>query len=100
MNYMNEVAEMLGVELYDEFKVKGFDDDKFMLTSNGMFYYDEEDSKWQESLLIYDILKGTREIVKPILDEEEKEYLSNIIKPFMDRVSINIIMPVPHVNKN
>ena len=100
MNYMNEVAEMLGVELYDEFKVKGFDDDKFMLTSNGMFYYDEEDSKWQESLLIYDILKGTREIVKPILDEKEKEYLSNIIKPFRDRVAINIIMPVPHVNKN
>ena len=84
-NKMKQVAKMLGVELGEEFRVEGFDD-KFMLTSTGMFYYDIEDSKWQESLLIYDILKGTRKIVKPILNEKEKEYLSYIIKPFRDRV--------------
>lgn len=88
MNYMKQVARILGVELGEEFRVEGFDD-KFMLTSTGMFYYDIEDSKWQESLLIYDILKGTRKIIKmskPILNEKEKEYLSNVIKPFRDTV--------------
>lgn len=88
MNYMEQLAQMLGVELDEEFRVEGFDD-KFMLASTGMFYYDIEDSKWQESLLIYDILKGTRKIIKmskPILNEKEKEHLSNVIKPFRDRV--------------
>ena len=86
MNYMKEVAQMLGVELGEEFRVEGFDD-KFMFTSTGMFYYDVEDSEWQESLLIYNILKGTRKIIKqPVLNEAEREYLRNIIKPFRDKV--------------
>lgn len=88
MNYMKQAARILGVELGEEFRVEGFDD-KFMLTSTGMFYYNIEDSKWQESLLIYDILKGTRKIIKmskPILNEKEKEYLSNVIKPFYNTV--------------
>lgn len=88
MSHMEQVAKMLGVELGEKFRVEGFDD-KFMLTLTGMFYYDIEDSKWQESLLIYDILKGTRKIIKIpkiILEEAEKEYLSNVIKPFRKRV--------------
>ena len=88
---MKQVAKMLGVELGEEFRVEGFDD-KFMLTPNGMFYYDEEDKKWEVSLMIYDILNGTREIVKPILDEKEKEYLSAVVKPFRDEVK--------HISKN
>lgn len=100
MNYMEQVAKMLGVELGEEFLIKEIEDSKYKLTMEGIFYYDDiaeawiESSvryditeTWIESALLYDILKGELTIVeKPILNEAEKEYLSGIIKPFRNRV--------------
>ena len=87
MNYMEQVAQMLGVELDEEFYIKGIDY-KRKLTKDGLFSYYKEDQTWHKSrIVLCDILTGELEIIKkPILDEVEKEYLSNVIKPFRDSV--------------
>lgn len=94
MNYMKEVAQMLGVEIGEEFHVdKGYptwndygknvvftEDEKFEVV--GAPYYGSDD-------ILIGILYGRLEVFKlpkPILDEKEKEYLSNLIKPYRDRV--------------
>lgn len=87
MNHIVEIADMLGVGLYKEFTIEGFEDTDFKLTVNGLFYYDNRTFTWEKSLLLDDILIGTRKIIKPILTEKEKEYLSAVIKPFKDKVS-------------
>ena len=87
MNYIVEIADLLGVGLYKNFTIEGFEDTDFKLTANGLFYYDNRTFTWEKSLLLDDILIGTRKIIKSILTEKEKEYLSAVIKPFKDRVS-------------
>lgn len=89
MNHMKQVAQMLGVELEEEFKVEGYPDGKrYRLTRENLelFY----DGKWCiiSGILTY-LLSGkynAMKIPKPILTEEEKEYLSYVIKPFRDSV--------------
>ena len=86
MNYIVEIADMLGVGLYKEFTIEGFEDTDFKLTVNGLFYYDNRTFTWEKSLLLDDILIGQRKIIKSILTEKEKEYLSAVVKPFKDKV--------------
>lgn len=85
MNYMEQVAKMLGVELDEEFNIEG-KDYKYKISKNGVFIcYEEEWYKICDTLI--DILMGKREIIKKsILDKKEKEYLSNVIKPFRNQV--------------
>ena len=86
MNYIVEIADMLGVGLYKEFTIEGFEDTDFKLTVNGLFYYDNRTFTWEKSLLLDDILIGQRKIIKSRLTEKEKEYLSAVVKPFKDKV--------------
>lgn len=87
MNYMEQVAQMLGVELEEEFKLNDSDDYKYKITKDGMFMYSEFASDWfSANHILLGVLIGKYDIKKPILDEAEKEYLSNVIKPFRDRV--------------
>lgn len=89
MNYMEQVAKMLGVELEEEFYLKGIRD-KHKITNDGMFYRSKKDGSWFiTSWTLNKVLAGKLEIIKepkPILDEAEKKYLSNVIKPFKDKV--------------
>ena len=87
MNYMEKVAEMLGVKIGEEFELKKDIGDicRFKLTPDGLFVLSPITEDWHEgNKLLVDLLLGNNEIVKPILDAKEKEYLSNIIKPFKD----------------
>lgn len=89
MNYMKEVAEMLGVELGEEFELIKYDSIfKYKLTADGLVAFSPITKDWHEgNKLLVDLLLGNNEIVKiPILDEVEKRYLSNIIKPFRNCV--------------
>ena len=86
---MKQVAEMLGVELGEEFNIKGyFENFRFKLTEEGSGYL--YNGKWiSMSFILYDLLNGKLKLVKiskPILDEKEKDYLSAVIRPFRDRV--------------
>ena len=89
MNYMKQIAEMLGVKLEEEFYLKG-SKYKHKLTKDGLFYCLEDGKSWLfANWTFYEVLAGELEIVKkpkPILDEVEKEYLSNVIKPFRSKV--------------
>ena len=56
----------------------------YKITKDGMFYWSEEQYGWQSiDSWLTEILSGKIKIIKkPILDEVDREYLSNIIKPF------------------
>lgn len=94
MNHMKEVAQILGVKIGEEFHVdKGYPTwndygKNVVFTEDGKFevvgapYYCSDD-------ILINILYGRLEVFKlpkPILDEKEKEYLSNLIKPYRNRV--------------
>lgn len=87
-NYMEQVAQMLGVELEEEFKVSDYKE-PFKITKDGMFMYSGFDSDWfSANHILLCILIGKYRIVKkPILDEEERRYLKNVIRPFKDKIS-------------
>lgn len=91
MNYMEQVAQMLGVELEEEFKLNDSDDYKYKITKYGMFMYSGFARDWYSANhILLGVLIGKYEIKKPILDDIERRYLSNIIKPFRDMVKIVI----------
>ena len=87
-NKMAEVAKLLGVELNEEFGVKN-SNFRYKLTTYGLRKRHITLEEWGNSIILDDLLLGKVEIVKaakPILDNIEKNYLSNIIKPFKDQV--------------
>ena len=85
---MEQVAQMLGVELEEEFKVSDYKE-SFKITKDGMFMYSGFDSDWfSANHILLCILIGKYGIVKkPILDETERRYLKNVIRPFKDKIS-------------
>ena len=89
MNYMEQIAEMLGVKLYEDFRIKAINEmifeKKYFLTEYGLF---STDSTVPISTILNDILNGQYKIVKlPFaLTKEEKDYLSEVIKPFRDKI--------------
>lgn len=89
MNYMEQIAEMLGVKLYEDFRIKAINEmifeKKFFLTEYGLF---SEDSTVPISTILNDILNGQYKIVKlPFaLTKEGKDYLSEVVKPFRDKI--------------
>lgn len=89
MNHMKEVTHMLGVELGEEFKIKS-DHFKYKITERGLERFDSYDNCWYlVAPTLVELLLGDSKIIKlpkPILDDVEKEYLSNVIKPFRDSV--------------
>lgn len=87
MNYMEQVAQMLGVDLEKEFKLEGFDY-KYKISKDGMKWYSELYGNWiNADNILTGILIGWYKIKKAILDEAEKEYLSLVIKPFREQVN-------------
>lgn len=65
-NLMSEVARMLGVELGEEFKIKGYDGLTYKLTDNGLELttVDGQKTKWFDHGALNSLLKGKMEIVK------------------------------------
>lgn len=87
-NKMKEVAKLLGVELEEEFKIESYRC-KYKLTNDGLMYWSNNLQRWYTTSIIGELLTGESQIIKqpkPILNDIEKEYLSNIIKPFRDRI--------------
>ena len=89
MNYMSEIAKMLGVEIGEEFKLRPYDKNEvtfsyYLFKRDGLYNpYDKD------NYLLAELLLGKYEIIKlpkHILDDEEKKYLSRVIKPWRDKV--------------
>lgn len=89
-NKMAEVAKLLGLKLGEEFTIKGVNSSyRFKLTAIGLMSSSKNSSKWNSSGLLEDFITGHYQIskeVNTVLDEAEKRYLSNIIKPFKKQV--------------
>lgn len=89
MSYMKQVAQMLGVELEEEFKIEGYDDSlKFKFSEN--FFLQSCVYGWVQSCSLIHLLEGTRKIIKlpkPILDKAEKKYLKRVIGHWRDEVT-------------
>ena len=82
-NVMKDVARALGVELEEEFTTENYG--KYKLTKDGLKFWSNAYQEWVNSGIFSDLLTGDVNIVKLILTEKEREYLSNIVKPFRDR---------------
>lgn len=83
-NKIEDVAKLLGVELGEEFRIEHLST-KYKLSKGGLKYWSGSPKKWNGSGLLEDLIIGTLTIIKiskPILDDIEKEYLSNFIKPY------------------
>lgn len=65
-SYMEKVAEILGVKLNEEFKIKGHGKTTFKMTKNGLAWYDENDDSWDiydyTNLILIELLNGETEI--------------------------------------
>ena len=88
-NKMSEVAKLLGVKLGEEFGLKN-SNFRYKLTTYGLRKRYHLVQEWSDSSMLDDLLLGRVEILrkkaKSILDDAEKRYLSNIIRPFKDQV--------------
>ena len=62
-NKMNEVAKLLGLELEEEFKIKGFIN-KCKLSTYGLMCWSDTKQDWVLSSAIGELLCGLDEIVK------------------------------------
>lgn len=97
INHMKEVANLLGLELEEEFTIQDVEDYVYKFTRTGLVVkpYDKKD--WFNTTMLIDLLNGSVTIEKLILDKQEKEYLSNVIKPFKDSV-FGIVKQPQYVN--
>ena len=90
MNYMADVAKMLGVEIGEEFNIEGGSKDAKYKFSKDYLIMEITDVGWtRASFYLADLLNGKLKIVKlpkPILTDKEKEDLSGIIRLFRDEV--------------
>ena len=71
-----------------EFRIESYDS-KYKLTRDGLRFWSVPLQDWVLSSIIGELLSGERKITKlpkPILNDAEKEYLGNIIKPFRNRI--------------
>ena len=74
-NLIPEIAKMLGVEIGEEFKIKGYDGLTYKLTDNGLELttVDGQKTKWFDHGALNSLLKGKMEIVKLPLKPKKGE---------------------------
>lgn len=86
---MKQVAEMLGVEIGEEFNIEGHPDDvRYKLNGENLEYFCDGSWYTLAGTLAY-LLNGEYKVVKiprPVLDDVEKKYLSRVIRPWRDKV--------------
>ena len=82
-NLIPEICKMLGVELGEEFKIKGYDGLTYKLTDNGLELttVDGQKTKWFDHGAFNSLLKGKMEIVKlpwkPQFGEKHYSFYAN-----------------------
>lgn len=87
MNHMKEVAQLLGLEIGEEFRIEGH-------SSNNIYRLTEENIEYLScghwfsiSSTLNKLLNDQYKVAKmPILDDVERKYLANVIKPFRNRI--------------
>lgn len=95
MNHMEEVAHMLGLELNENFHVK-LDpkvtlESDYRFTEKGLMRYHKIYEEWEYAIYdtFFHLLDGKYEVVKipeSILTEQERHYLSSVVRPFREKI--------------
>lgn len=83
---MKEIAHMLGLEIGENFRIEINEtilDSTYYLADLGLFRFGDTCSN---DKVLNGILIGKYKVVKSLLTEEEREYLSTVIKPFRNRI--------------
>ncbi len=86
-NLIPEIAQMLGVAIGEEFKIKGFDGLIYKLTDAGLELttVDDQKTKWFDSGALNSLLKGKMEIVKlPWKPTLNKGYWTFTVRDFLE----------------
>lgn len=95
MNHMAEVTHMLGLELNENFRFKssliGLSTYEFKFTEDYLMYYHTEGEYWEKASFdtLCNLLNGKYEVIKlpkSILTEEERNYLSSVVRPFREKI--------------
>ena len=95
MNHMEEVAHMLDLELYENFRFKSRLIDlstyEFKFTEDYLMYYHTEGDYWNKASFdtLCNLLNGKYEVIKlpkSILTKQERCYLSSVVKPFREKI--------------
>ena len=90
MNHIEEIAQILGVELNEEFMIDAINDNnKYKLTKKGLMVIYPDGYFSTASYVLMCLLNGMYKLVKlpePILDDVERKYLSRVIRPWRDKV--------------
>lgn len=81
-NKMKEVAELLGVEMDKPFNIKGYKLNPCKLTNKRIINNRGD----MITMSFFKLLTGELEAEQIILDNIEKRYLENVLKPFKDRI--------------
>lgn len=81
-NKIKEVAKLLGVEIDKTFNIKGYKLNPCKLTSDRIINNLGDIMTFN----FFKLLTGELEIEQPILNDVERRYLENVLKPFKDRV--------------
>lgn len=90
MNYMKDVAQLLGLEIGEEFRIEGHSGNvKYRLTEENLEYLSSCDHWFSISSTLNCLLNGEYKVVKipkPVLDDVERKYLAGVIRPFRNRI--------------
>lgn len=101
MNYMKQVAQLLGVEIDEEFKIEGHSGNvKYRLTEENLEYF-SGDKGFTISSTLNKLLNGEYKVVKipkPVLDDVEKKYLFRFIRPFKERINYIVKLNVKDID--
>lgn len=79
---MKEVAKLLGIELREEFEIKGAISNPYHFSKFGLV----DKFGCYCNTFLTSLLNGEMEIQKPILDEVEKKYLEMAIKNWKGKI--------------
>ena len=80
MNHMKEIAQILCIELNEEFMIDAINDNnKYKLTKKGLMVVYPDGYFSTASYVLMCLLNGVYKIHKYILDDVERKYLAGII---------------------
>lgn len=87
MNHMKEVAQLLGLEIGEEFRIEGNSSNNIYRLTEGNIEYLSCGHWFSISSTLNKLLNDQYKVAKmPILDDVERKYLANVIKPFRNRI--------------
>lgn len=71
-NVISEVVKLLGLELNQEFQLEEFEDEKFKVTIDGFYYWNDDTTSWSDTsdigLDLADLCVGLFTIVRPAFE--------------------------------